>query len=310
MRTKLSKQRWRGGKECNIRTDNISEGFLPLCWKNAPKPFLALPSFPFLCLGCSQWKGGHLKRTAITAYLQIYQILIALARFCFWQLKGWLPPSWHEWPPRPWTDSPRGDPYPGQSLEPCSWNLNSWSDNCHWADWCLSSPRKHCPPWRQWWPASTLRCVLTLFVQSLGRTPGHSLYQTLSSIRIITGDWHSRSWGVAAGGWWSTAYTCRSRLLGFQQSDHTLGEHKRPQTLPEKSIRLNGRMAVREFTYFEKIKTANLADTNYYKLFVGSEYYPVIQTNQPFPNKSMKPFLHRKIREGVKKKSTFFRKKS
>ena len=114
MRTKLSKQRWRGGKECNIRTDNISEGFLPLCWKNAPTPFLALPSSPFLCLGCSQWKGGHLKRTAITAYLQIYQILIALARFCFWQLKGWLPPSWHEWPPRPWTDSPRGDPYPGQ----------------------------------------------------------------------------------------------------------------------------------------------------------------------------------------------------
>ena len=54
-------------------------------------------------------------------------------------------------------------------------------------------------------------------------------------------------------------------------------------------------MAVRAFTYFEKIKTANLADTNYYKLFVGSEYYPVIQTNQPFPNKSMKPFLHRKI---------------
>ena len=100
---------------------------------------------------------------------------------------------------------------------------------------------------------------------------------------------------MAGGEWWSTAYTCRSRLLGFQQSDHTLGEHKRPQTLPEKSIRLNGRMAVRAFTYFEKIKTANLADTNYYKLFVGSEYYPVIQTNQPFPNTTMKPFLHRKI---------------
>ena len=64
-------------------------------------------------------------------------------------------------------------------------------------------------------------------------------------------------------------------------------------------------MAVRAFTYFEKIKTANLADTNYYKLFVGSEYYPVIQTNQPFPNKSMKPFLHRKIREGVKKNRLF-----
>lgn len=52
---------------------------------------------------------------------------------------------------------------------------------------------------------------------------------------------------------------------------------------------------MRAFTCFEKIKTATLADTNYYKLFVGSEYSPVIQTNQPFPNKTMKPFLNRKI---------------
>ena len=120
-------------------------------------------------------------------------------------------------------------------------------------------------------------------------------FRTLSSIRIITGDWHSRSWGVAAGGWWSTAYTCRSRLLGFQQSDYTLGEHKGPRHCLKSRSEWTAGWQWEHSHISKKIKTGNLADTNYYKLFVGSQYYPVIQTNQPFPNKTMKPFLHCKI---------------
>ena len=76
------------GKECDIKTEKTSGGFIPLSWKKCSQTIFGSAFLSFSLPRLFTVKRWAFKRTAITAYLQAYQILIALARFCFWQLRG------------------------------------------------------------------------------------------------------------------------------------------------------------------------------------------------------------------------------